>query len=103
MITKETVRHISKLARLKLTAKEEDMYTEQLGKILDYVEELQAVDTTGVEPSAHVLPVNNIMREDEVVLPQTQEAILKQGPAIEKNFFRVPKIGDEEVTSEHSC
>jgi aspartyl-tRNA(Asn)/glutamyl-tRNA(Gln) amidotransferase subunit C len=94
MITKETVRHIAKLARLKLTAQEEDMYTEQLGKILDHVEELQAVDTTGIEPAAHVLPISNIMREDEVKPCQTQEMILKEAPDKEKNFFRVPKIGD---------
>ena len=66
MITKETVRHIAKLARLRLTAQEEETYTEQLGKILDHVDELQAVDTTGIEPMSHALPINNAMREDEV-------------------------------------
>jgi aspartyl-tRNA(Asn)/glutamyl-tRNA(Gln) amidotransferase subunit C len=94
MITKDTVRHIAKLARLKLSAQEEDMYTEQLGKILDYVAELQSVDTTGVQPAAHVLPVNNIMRDDEVKSPHNQSQILKEGPSVENNFFRVPKIGD---------
>ena len=48
MITKETVRHIAKLARLQLSDQEEQMYTEQLGKILDHVDALKAVDTTGV-------------------------------------------------------
>jgi aspartyl-tRNA(Asn)/glutamyl-tRNA(Gln) amidotransferase subunit C len=94
MISKDTVRHIAKLARLKLSAQEEDMYTEQLGKILDYVAELQSVDTTGVQPAAHVLPINNIMREDQVRAPRDQELILKEAPAVENNFFRVPKIGD---------
>ena len=94
MITKETVRHIAKLARLKLSAQEEDIYTEQLGKILDYVAELQTVDTTGVQPAAHSLPVNNIMRDDQVNSAQTQAMILKVAPDVENNFFRVPKIGE---------
>jgi aspartyl-tRNA(Asn)/glutamyl-tRNA(Gln) amidotransferase subunit C len=94
MISKDTVRHIAKLARLKLSPQEEDMYTEQLGKILDYVEELQSVDTSGVQPAAHVLPVTNIMREDEVIRPENQSGILAEAPAEENNFFRVPKIGE---------
>ena len=94
MITKETVRHIAKLARLKLSAQEEDIYTEQLGKILDYVAELQSVDTTGVQSAAHILPVNNIMRDDHVSSRQSQDMILKGAPDVENNFFRVPKIGD---------
>jgi len=94
MISKETVRNIAKLARLKLSAQEEDMYTEQLGKILEYVAELQSVDTTGIQPAAHVLPVNNIMRNDEVKSAQSHDKILKCGPDVENNFFRVPKIGD---------
>jgi aspartyl-tRNA(Asn)/glutamyl-tRNA(Gln) amidotransferase subunit C len=94
MISKDTVRHIAKLARLKLSAQEEDIYTEQLGKILEYVAELQSVDTTGIQPTAHILPVNNIMRDDEVQSPQNQDMLLKCAPDVENNFFRVPKIGD---------
>lgn len=94
MISKDTVRHIAKLARLKLSAQEEDMYTEQIGKILDYVAELQTVDTTGVQPAAHILPVNNIMRDDIVQPPHCQTQILEQAPDVENSFFRVPKIGD---------
>jgi aspartyl-tRNA(Asn)/glutamyl-tRNA(Gln) amidotransferase subunit C len=94
MISKETVRHIAKLARLRLSAQEEDTYTEQLGKILDYVAELQSVDTTGTQPAAHVLPVNNIMRDDQVQTRHSQDQILKEAPDVENNFFRVPKIGE---------
>ena len=94
MIEKETVRHIAKLARLKLSDQEEDTYTEQIGKILEYVAELQSVDTAGVQPAAHILPVSNIMRDDQVTSPQNQEMILKVAPDVENNFFRVPKIGD---------
>jgi aspartyl-tRNA(Asn)/glutamyl-tRNA(Gln) amidotransferase subunit C len=94
MITKETVKTIAKLARLKLSAQEEEMYTEQLGKILDHVNALQSIDTTGVEPMSHALPINNIMREDQVIPPQQRELILKGAPEAERDFFRVPKIGD---------
>ena len=94
MITKDTVRQIAKLARLRLSPQEEETYTEQLSKILDYVDELQAVDTTGVEPMFHALPLNNSMREDEVKAPQSQEMILRNAPEAERGFFRVPKIGD---------
>ncbi len=94
MITKDTVRQIAKLARLKLSAQEEEIYTEQLSKILDYVDELQAVDTTGIEPMFHALPLNNAMREDEVKVSQSQEMILRGAPEAERGFFRVPKIGD---------
>jgi len=94
MITKETVRHIAKLARLRLSTQEEDIYTEQLGKILDHVDALQAVDTTGVEPMSHALQISNIMREDEVEPPPSKEKILSGAPQAERGFFRVPRIGD---------
>ena len=94
MITKETVRHIAKLARLQLSAEEEEMYAEQLGKILENVDALKDVDTTGVEPMSHALQISNIMREDEVVPSVGQEAILRGAPQAERGFFRVPKIGD---------
>lgn len=94
MISKETVQYIAKLARLKLSAEEEDIYTEQIGKILDYVAELQSVDTTGTPPAGHVLAINNVMREDEVKPSQSQAAIIACAPEAENNFFRVPKIGE---------
>ncbi len=94
MITKETVRHIAKLARLKLSAQEEDIYTEQLGKILDHVDALKEVDTEGVEPMSHALEISNIMREDEILPHPSQEKILSVAPQAERGFFRVPKIGE---------
>jgi len=87
MITKETVRHIAKLARLRLSAEEEEKYTEQLGKILDHVDALKEVDTEGVEPMSHALHINNIMREDEVQPSQSQEKILSAAPQSERGFF----------------
>lgn len=94
MITVETVRHIAKLARLQLSAQEEQMYTQQLGKILEHVDALKEVDTTGVEPMSHALEISNIMREDEVKPAPGQELVLKNAPEAERGMFRVPRIGD---------
>ena len=92
MISLETVRHVAKLARLQLTEDEERLYTEQLGKIIGYFDELAAIDTSGVEPMSHALPVSNVMREDVVERDFTHEQLLKNAPDVEGEFFRVPKI-----------
>ena len=94
MITVEDVEHVAKLARLRLSADEKKLYTEQLGKIIDFFAELNAIDTTGVEPMSHALSVTNVMREDEVETPPGHEILLKSAPARDDAFFRVPKIGD---------
>lgn len=94
MITKDTVEHIAKLARLNLSEEEKTLYTEQLGKILGYFDELAALDTTGIEPMSHALPVLNVMREDVVETPPGHEVLLRSAPVREGAFFRVPKIGD---------
>ena len=94
MITTEIVEHVAKLARLRLTEEEKILYTEQLSKIIGYFDELAAIDTTGVEPMSHALPVINVMREDEIETPPGHEALLKSAPKREGAFFRVPKIGD---------
>lgn len=92
MITKEEVKHVAKLARLELTEEETEKYSEQLGNILTYVEQMKEVDTTGVEPMPHAIPVTNVMREDEVKYEQTKEELMKNAPYEEDGFFRVPKI-----------
>jgi len=94
VITTEIVEHVAKLARLRLTEEEKILYTEQLSKIIGYFDELAAIDTTGVEPMSHALPVINVMREDEIETPPGHEALLKSAPKREGAFFRVPKIGD---------
>ncbi len=94
MISSADVEHIAKLARLTLSDQEKSLYTEQLGRIIGYFDELAAVDTTGVEPMSHALPVVNVMRDDVVQTPPGHEALLKTAPDREKSFFRVPKIGE---------
>src|SRR5271156_495444 len=94
MISKDTVQHVAKLARLRLTEAEEQLYTEQMGKIIEYFDALAAINTDGVEPMSHPLPVTNVLREDVVVQPPGHEALLKNAPSREGSSFRVPKIGE---------
>jgi aspartyl-tRNA(Asn)/glutamyl-tRNA(Gln) amidotransferase subunit C len=91
-ITREEVQRIALLARLRLTADEENQLTEQLGKILEYVAALQAVDTSGIEPMAHASTLVNTMRADRVTNQRNTEALLANAPAADDNFFQVPKI-----------
>ena len=63
-LTKEEVKHVANLARLAITEEEAEKFAEQLGKITDFAEQLNELDTTNVEPTTHVLPLVNVMRED---------------------------------------
>ena len=92
MITKEEVKHVAKLARLELTDSEIEKYSEQLGNILTYVEQMNEVNTEGIEPMPHAIPLTNVMREDVVKYEQNKEELMKNAPYEEDGFFRVPKI-----------
>lgn len=92
MITTQEVKHVAKLARLELTQEETEKYSKQLGEILKYVEQMNEVDTTGIEPMPHAIPVYNVMRDDVVKYEQTKEEMLQNAPFEEDGFFRVPKI-----------
>jgi aspartyl-tRNA(Asn)/glutamyl-tRNA(Gln) amidotransferase subunit C len=91
-ITRQEVQRIGLLARLRLSAEEEDRLAEQLGKILEYVAALQAADTAGTEPMAHALDAVNALRDDLVTNRPNAEALLANAPAADDNFFQVPKI-----------
>ena len=91
-ITADDVRKVAKLARLDLPEETITTYTSQLERILDYVDQLQAVDTEGVPPTTRAVEVVNVTREDTVVPTDVREALLDQAPQREGDFFRVPKI-----------
>ena len=93
-ITLETVEQVAKLARLGLNESEKRLMAEQLSAILDYADQLQKLDTTNVEPMAHPLKTFTPYREDIVKPCDDLEAILKNAPKRDKDFFEVPKIGD---------
>ncbi len=92
MISTDDVKHVAKLARLELTDDEINKYSKQLGGILKYVEQMNEVDTTGIEPMPHAIPVYNVMREDVVKYEQTKDELMANAPYEEDGFFRVPKI-----------
>jgi aspartyl/glutamyl-tRNA(Asn/Gln) amidotransferase C subunit len=91
-ISQDEVRRVAALARLEFTPDEEQALTEQLNQILEYVDKLGRLDTSRVEPLAHVVEVVNAFREDRVINRPATVALLANAPAREKNFFKVPKI-----------
>lgn len=95
-LDKETVERVAHLARLELDEEEKEKFTNQLSDILDHAEKLNELDTEDVEPMAHVQPVNNVFRSDEVKESLEQEEALANAPAKEKGMFKVPQIVDSE-------
>ena len=91
-LTREEVLHVADLARLTLVPAEIELFTRQLIDILAYVEKLQELDTAGVEPLAHVIPVFNVFREDVVSQGLDRESALDNAPAREEGAFVVPRI-----------
>lgn len=94
-ITLAEVEHVARLARLALDADEKERMRSQLDAILGYIEQLRRVDTEGVEPTAHVLPLVNILREDEVRPSYPVDAMLANAPDAQDGQFRVPRILEE--------
>ncbi|MDJ0615150.1 MAG: Asp-tRNA(Asn)/Glu-tRNA(Gln) amidotransferase subunit GatC [Calothrix sp. MO_192.B10] len=96
MIDREQVRKVAHLARLELTAAEEETFTTQLGNILAYVEQLNELDVRNIPPTTRAIDVSNITRSDVLKPYPEREAILQSSPDQEGDFFRVPKILNEE-------
>jgi aspartyl-tRNA synthetase len=91
-ISLDHVRHIAKLARLKLSESEALLYQKDLNSILEYVETLRELDAENVRPMSHVIPMQNVWREDKPGKTGKAEEILSNAPKREKDFFKVPKI-----------
>ncbi len=95
-ITEETVKYVAALAKLKVTEEENmnhvmEKVAQDLDRILEYIETMNGLDTEGVEPMSHVLPVKNVFREDEVVNQDDREELLKNAPRQIGGSFAVPK------------
>ena len=90
-ITTEMVDYISELSRLKLPEEEKEKMTGELEQILAYMDTLNALDTSGVEPMSHVCPVTNVVREDEVAPSFDRAELLKNAPSTDGEAFLVPK------------
>lgn len=91
-ITLSDVEDVARLARLGLDPDEKEKFSRQLNEILLYMEKLSQLDTGKVEPLAHLLPLKNVLREDEVRPGLKQEEVLKNAPAKKDGFFKVPPI-----------
>jgi aspartyl-tRNA(Asn)/glutamyl-tRNA(Gln) amidotransferase subunit C len=91
-LSQEEVTHIAELARLALTNEEKERFREQLSDILDYAARLQTVDTSAIPPTASVLPVDTVLRDDVSRPGLPPEQILANTAEQEDNMFRVPVI-----------
>jgi aspartyl-tRNA(Asn)/glutamyl-tRNA(Gln) amidotransferase subunit C len=91
-VTLKDVDHVANLARLKFSDEEKKTLMEQLNRILDYMEKLNKLDTSNVEPLSQVIPLSNVFREDTVRPSQPVSEVLKNAPAKTGKFFKVPKV-----------
>jgi aspartyl-tRNA(Asn)/glutamyl-tRNA(Gln) amidotransferase subunit C len=91
-ITKAEVEHVARLARLELSAQEVETFTGQMDAILAYVEKLNELETSGITPTAHAVPMENAFREDVVAPSIGIDNALANAPDRADNFFRVPKV-----------
>jgi aspartyl-tRNA(Asn)/glutamyl-tRNA(Gln) amidotransferase subunit C len=91
-ITKKDVMHVAELARIDLSDDAIDVFAEQIGDILDYVDQLKRVPTEGVAPTSHAISLTNAFREDEVAEPSDAGRALENAPERQDGYFIVPKV-----------
>ncbi len=91
-ITTDDVAHVARLARLRLSDEELGRFTLQLAAVLDHARDVESLDTTGVDPTAHPLPLVNVLRDDEVRQSLDRAEVLAAAPEVEDHRFRVPRI-----------
>ena len=95
VISDETMDYVGILAKLELSKEEQKAARKDMERMLDYIDKLNELDTTGVEPMSHVFPVNNVFREDVVTNGDGSKETLSNAPAQKDGGFKVPKtIGD---------
>jgi aspartyl-tRNA(Asn)/glutamyl-tRNA(Gln) amidotransferase subunit C len=95
-ISRDDVAHIAYLARLELTNDELELFTAQLGAVLEHAADVEALDVGDVEPTMHPYPLRNVLRDDVVRPGVDRDEVLAQAPAAEDGRFRVPAILGEE-------
>ena len=94
-ITIKDVEHIAILAKLEFTDAEKEKFTHQMNQILEYMEQLNSLDTSKVEPLSHVIELSNVFRADEVKPGVSTEDALKNAPEKDEHYFKVPKVLSE--------
>ena len=91
VISDETIEYVGILAKLELSDAEKEAAKKDMASMLDYIDMLNELDTTGVEPMSHVFPVHNVFREDVVVNGDDRDKMLKNAPAVKDGSYKVPK------------
>lgn len=91
IISDETIDYVGILAKLELSPEEKEQAKVDMGRMLDYIDKLNELDTTGVEPMSHVFPVQNVFREDVVTNGDESTKMLRNAPGEKDNMFMVPK------------
>ena len=91
IITDETIEYVGILAKLELSDEEKEQAKSDMGRMLDYIDKLGELDTTGVEPMSHVFPVQNVFREDVVTNGDAREELLANAPEKKDGMFMVPR------------
>ncbi len=94
-LSREDVAHVAGLARLALTEEELDTFTGQLARVIDHARDVAALDVADVPPTAHPLPVRNVLRPDEPAPGVDREEVLAAAPEVEDGRFKVPRIVGE--------
>jgi len=94
-ISLKDVEHVARLARLELSEADKERMRRELDSILSYIDKLRALDTEGVEPTAHAIPMTNVMRDDMPRPSLPQDVMLANAPERSGEFFRVPRIIEE--------
>lgn len=91
VISDETIEYVGILAKLELSEEEKEQAKKDMGSMLDYIDKLNELDTSSVDPMSHVFPVHNVFRDDVVVNGDDRENILKNAPEQKDGSFEVPK------------
>ena len=91
-VTRDTIEHIAGLARLNITEAEKDKLTLEMENILSHVDKLNELDTSGIKPMEHVIPLKNVLREDKVEKSYDRDIMLANAPSSEDGCFKVPKV-----------
>jgi aspartyl-tRNA(Asn)/glutamyl-tRNA(Gln) amidotransferase subunit C len=86
------IAHVAKLARLALTQEESQRFSAQFGRLFEFIRELQALDVSQVHPTAQVIPLHNVLRDDVVAPCLDHEAALANAPDVEGPYFKMPRI-----------
>ena len=94
IISDETIEYVGILAKLELSEEEKEQAKKDMANMLDYIDTLNELDTSGVEPMSHVFPVNNVFREDVVTNEDDRDEILANAPEAKDRAFVVPKTFD---------